>query len=346
MPRTRSLAWSELKIGILAVVAVAIASSVIFLLSNRGGFFWQRYTLKARFASVPGLKPGAPVRVAGVEVGTVSDIAFVGTDVEVAFDLSKSMQPRITTDSRAAIGSLSLLGQSTVDVTPAVTGTPIAPWGYVRTSKSPGQLTDFAEVASTGLEEATKLLQEIRGGRGTIGRLFTDDEIYREFETFVATAQRVTSGLESGHGTIGQLMVNPAAYRSLQASLESLNQMINRINAGEGSLGRLLKDERLATSLTSVSARADALAGRLERGEGTAGKLLNDAALYDRLTATATRLDDITTRLGQGQGTAGQLLQDKRLYENMSTAAGELRDLIAEIRKNPKKFLSVRLTVF
>ena len=58
MPRTRSLAWSELKIGLLTLIAIVIAAGVIFLLSGEGGFFWQRYTLKAQFPNAGGLKTG------------------------------------------------------------------------------------------------------------------------------------------------------------------------------------------------------------------------------------------------------------------------------------------------
>ena len=42
MPRTRSLAWSELKIGVLTIVAVAIAATLVFTLTGSRGFFWQR----------------------------------------------------------------------------------------------------------------------------------------------------------------------------------------------------------------------------------------------------------------------------------------------------------------
>ena len=59
MPRTRSLAWSELKIGVLTVFALATATVLIFLLSGEGGFFWQRYSLKTVFPNIAGLKPGA-----------------------------------------------------------------------------------------------------------------------------------------------------------------------------------------------------------------------------------------------------------------------------------------------
>ena len=91
MPRTRSLGWTELKIGIISVAALAVAASVILMVSGAGGMPWQRYTLKTKFDNVAGLKSGAPVRVAGVEVGSVESVTFNGADVEVTFQLSREM---------------------------------------------------------------------------------------------------------------------------------------------------------------------------------------------------------------------------------------------------------------
>src|SRR5919109_834477 len=99
MPRTRSLAWDELKIGIVSVVALALAATLIFLLTGEGGFSWQRYSLKAVFDNIAGLNEGSPVRVAGVEAGSVTGLDFVGDRVEVTFELSDRMQPRGTTRS-------------------------------------------------------------------------------------------------------------------------------------------------------------------------------------------------------------------------------------------------------
>ena len=122
MPRTRSLAWSELKIGLLTLIAVAVAGTVIFLLSGEGGFFWQRYELHAKFNDVAMLKAGAPVRVAGVAVGAVKDMKFDGAEVDVTFYLTKEMQSRVTDKSVAYIGSVSLLGEGALDISPALGG--------------------------------------------------------------------------------------------------------------------------------------------------------------------------------------------------------------------------------
>ena len=57
------------------------------------------------------------------------------------------------------------------------------------------------------------------------------------------------------------------------------------------------------------------------------------------------RLDKVVAALQQGEGTAGQLLQDKQLYENMNGTMAELRDLVAAIRKDPQRFLNVRVSL-
>src|SRR5262245_53292076 len=153
MPRTRSLAWSELKIGLLSLFALVIAAVFIFVLTGANGFFWQRYGIKTVFSEVAGLKEGAPVRVAGVEVGSVVGIEFVGDRVEVAMDVRNENRSRITEGSYASLGSVSLLGEAAVDITASSSGTPIADWGYVRSRPPAGSLTTVAEKASTSLDE-------------------------------------------------------------------------------------------------------------------------------------------------------------------------------------------------
>lgn len=346
MPRTRSLAWSELKVGLLSLVALGMAIFMIFLLSGEGGFFWQRYPAKAVFDNIAGLKEGAPVRVAGVEVGSVTDIEFRGNRVEVIVEISRDMQSRITTESRATLGSVSLLGEGAVDITASSAGTPIPEWGYIPSGPVAPTLADFTAGASEGIEEATMLLRDIRQGKGTVGKLFTDDAVYRDLEAFIRSAERLVNQVERGRGTLGRLNTDPALYNELQASARNLNEMTARIRRGEGTIGQLLNDPALAKSLTTMSQNIEGVTDRLNRGEGTAGKLLRDEALYQRLNSTAQRLDTLTERLNAGEGTVGQLLRDKQLYENMNQTVGELRGLIAEIRKDPKKYLNVKVSIF
>jgi phospholipid/cholesterol/gamma-HCH transport system substrate-binding protein len=346
MPRTRSLVWSQLKVGVLAIAAIAIAGLTIFLLVGQRGFFWQRYSLKARFDNVSGLNSGSPVRVAGVQVGSVTDVALIGEKVEVTLQVKKDQRERITTGSVAKLGSVSLLGESAVDITPSTSGSPIPDWGYVPPGRPATQISDITEQASQGVEEITKLVQDIRAGKGTAGKLMTDDRLYAELRTFVATAGDVTRGIQQGRGTIGKLIKDPRAAESLEASLMNLETMTRQINAGEGTIGRLMKDDSLARALSDTTSNLKELTGKLNRGEGTAGKLMTDATLFNRLNSLSERFDQLLSRINDGQGTVGQLLKDRQLYENMNGAVTDLRAFLTAVEKDPKKYLNVKISIF
>jgi len=346
MPRTRSLAWSELKIGVMAVAALVLTALLIIAIGGASGFAWERYDLKTNFANVQGLKSGAIVRVAGVEVGKVTKVELVGTGVEVHLSIKKENRSRVTTDSLASIGAMSLLGEPLIDVSPSTTGTPLKDGDVIKSKKPASHLSDVTETANEGIVEATALLKDIRAGKGSVGKLFTEDKLYRDLNAFVDSANAVTASINKGKGTLGRLTNDSRAYDELQASLANLRETTRRINAGEGSIGQLLKDEKLAKSLTAASTNLEQVSGRLNRGDNTAGKLLTEKELYDKLNSTVDRLDELTRNLNEGKGTAGQLLHDTKLYDTMNTAANEIKSLIADIRKDPKKYLNVRVSIF
>jgi phospholipid/cholesterol/gamma-HCH transport system substrate-binding protein len=346
VPRTRSLTWSELKIGVVTIVAIIIAAALIFSLTGSKGFSWQRFKLKTRFDNVAGLAPGSPVRLAGVEVGTVTGIEFAGTQVDVTFEVRRTMQPRITDKSVATIGSVSLLGESAIDITPAGTGTPIPDYGYVPSGRAKGSLADVSEQASAGIEQLTGLLQDMRAGKGTFGKLMTDEQLYTNLREFTASAAAVTDAIRSGRGSLGRLINDPQTVNALNGSLKNLETLTSRINAGQGSIGKLMNDNAFAESLSGATTNLRTLTDRLNRGEGTAGKLLTDATLFNRMNDLTGRINELMTKLNAGEGTMGQLLKDKQLYENMNGAVNDFRLLLAEIRRDPRKYLNVKVSIF
>ena len=346
MPRTRSLAWSELKIGAIAAFAIVMAAVLVFAVGGAGGFFWQRYPLKTRFPNIATVKSGTPVRVAGIEVGLVTDVQLAGDGAELWLEVSDEVRPLITDRSIAIIGAISLLGEGAIDISPAPAGTSIPDWGYVPSGEAPNSIAALSASAGSGLAETNRLLADVRAGKGTIGKLFTDDSAYREVEALVRSASRVTDAVNRGHGSLGRLVNDPAVYKELAAATANLNAITASIKAGEGSLGALLNDPALARSLSASSANLEGITGRLAKGEGTAGKLLTDEALYARLSALTARLDDLSLALQSGRGTAGRLLQDDVLYDNMNASVAELRQLLSDIRKDPKKYLNVKVSLF
>ena len=346
MPRTRSLAWAELKFGLIAVFALVMTAVLIFAVGGTGGFFWQNYPLKVVFMDVAGLKAGSPVRVAGVGVGSVSRTVFVAGGVEVWFNIKDEMKPLVTDRSQATIGSISLLGEGAVDIAAAPEGTPLKPWAYVHTGAMAVSIAQLTGEATGTLSSASKLIDDLRAGKGTVGKFFTDDSVFKELDGFVRAAEQVTRAIADGKGSAGKFTKDSQLYDELEASIANLNAITVKLKNGEGSLGQLLNDPALAKSLTATTTNLETMSGRLNKGEGTAGKLLNDDALYKRFDSMSQRLDTLVQQLNEGQGTAGALLHDKQLYENMNTAVTEIRSLVTEIKKDPKKYLNVKVSIF
>ena len=345
MPRTRSIAWSELKLGIAGIVAAALVIVIVIAVGGQGGFFWQRYPLKTTFLDAQGLKPGAVVRLAGKDVGRVTSVEFVDSAIEVTFEVSRDVRPLITEQAETKIGSVSLLGDSILDIKAARAGTPIPDSGYVP-SREGGMLADLSATASDSLRKAGDLLADARAGKGTLGKLFTDDALYRDLREFVTSAGDLADKLKGGSGTVGQLVNDPAVWNSLKASLENLQSATAKLNNSQSTLGRLMGDESMGKSLSGTLANLDDITARLKRSDSTAGKLLTEHELYDRLNSVMGRVDVLVAKLNTSEGTAGRLLHDEQLYDNMNRAVVELRDLIAAIRKDPKKYLQFKFSLF
>ena len=223
MPRTRSLKWSELKIGIMAVVALFIAAALILALGGEGGFFWQRYNLKVKFSErrrcAAGLagarrrrdgrrRHGHPVRRVRSRDGCSS--------------CAKTCRTSHGRRRAPPSASVSLLGEGAVDITATTTGQPIPEWGYVPSDAPPPQLADVTAQANRGITELTALIQDIRAGKGTVGKLMTDEQLYADLQQFTAAAREVTDGLSQGQGHARPAAEQPGERAQLEASLKNL----------------------------------------------------------------------------------------------------------------------------
>ena len=65
---------TDFKVGVFVSLSLLVGSMLIFALGNRSSMFAPRVSYRVRFEDVSGLRPGSPVRLSGIEVGTVSGI--------------------------------------------------------------------------------------------------------------------------------------------------------------------------------------------------------------------------------------------------------------------------------
>ncbi|MFN0279692.1 MAG: MlaD family protein [Pyrinomonadaceae bacterium] len=228
---------------------------------------------------------------------------------------------------------------------------------------------------------ANEILDKANQGEGTLGRIINDEALYDNLDTAVAETRSTMTRLQitidkinKGQGSAGKLINDPELYNSLNKTVAQLEAISTDIRAGKGSAGKFVNDDalynntrdavsELRISAGKISAIADdvkSITADLNAGKGSAGKLLRDEKLYEdakvalaRFNSTTARIEAILADVQAGKGTLGRLVTDETLYNsvnqtatNVATFTGEGTKLLDDFRKNPKKYLTIKLELF
>jgi phospholipid/cholesterol/gamma-HCH transport system substrate-binding protein len=118
-------------------------------------------------------------------------------------------------------------------------------------------------------------------------------------------------------------------------------------------VGKLLYDPQLhdealgaVDDVRSDIAEAKKMLDDLNAGRGTAGKLLKDEDFYNQMDLISKKLNATMDKINSGQGTIGQLMTNPALYDSLTTTSNEMTNVLKDFQANPKKFLTIRLTLF
>ena len=381
MPSSKqSVTFRQLRVGIFVLVAIGI---LIFLVLNASGDinpFSRKLHLKARFVDANGLREGSEVRLAGVRVGKVERITLLPPSdvpnaprVEALLTIDSTIdgQPanqRIRSDSTAQQGSPSLLGnEMLINITPGTAAGSVVQEGAILPSSTSNTVNDFATSGTDLAQRLSKLSDEINGivqdvkdGKGTVGRLFNDEALYNNLNATIRETEDVMKAVRSGNGSAGRFINDPALYNNANDIALQLKAIAADLRAGRGTAGRLLTEDELYVRINRTADRLDnavnqinGMIGEVNAGRGTLGKLIKDEQIYNearaaiaRFNTTAERVDNLVAAAQRGEGTVGKLLNDDSLYTNVNQLSSEGVKLIYDFRQNPKKYLTIKFELF
>jgi phospholipid/cholesterol/gamma-HCH transport system substrate-binding protein len=359
VPSQKQLKWSQLKVGLTVVVASTTLAILIFLMTSTGGLFTRKIFLHSYFDNASGLRVGAPVRLDGVDIGSVVRIRVVPytdrklTPVEVTMKVSTRYHYALHKDSATLLSTAGVLGETYLDIDSSQAKGPEVADGDVLPSR---QLPDFSDVVRASqstlqnldaLEKRVdRILAFVESGNGSVGKLIYDPSLYNRLNSTVSDFQGLVNQISQGNGTLGKLIFDEQLYNKLNGTVDKVNSVIDDLNAGKGTAGKLLKDEKLYENLNATIANAKQLTDDINAGKGPIGKLAKDQELASKLQNTINKLSDLADRLAAGEGTAGLLLKDPSLFNNANQMLMESRELIKSVREDPKKYLTIRMKVF
>lgn len=201
----------ELKVGLFIGAGIFLMFLIVFSISDFY-FFKEGYEVNVVFDFVNGIKKSAPIRFAGVNVGEVKDIVvFYDEEVSrtrVNLLLKITGDTRIEEDAVARINTLGLLGEQYLEITPGRSKNFLIEGGVIQ-GKDPVNMGLQMEKMTEFADHASSLIRRISEGQGTIGKLLTEETIYRDLETIIAR-------LRAGEGTIGKLLVQEDVYDNIE----------------------------------------------------------------------------------------------------------------------------------
>jgi phospholipid/cholesterol/gamma-HCH transport system substrate-binding protein len=358
VPSRKEIQWSQLKVGALVLVAVAILIFLVFLMSgSTGGLFAPKLVLRTYFDNASGLKNGAPVTLEGVTIGNVIRIRVVPERapkaVEVTMRIGEKSLPLLHVDSTTVIAQAGVLGDSFVDITSKkATGPPPANNSELRSVDAPS-IQEVVNSSEAALQNITVLMAKVNtffdtlnSRKGSAGMLMNDPALYNNLSKVTRNLETITRTLAGGQGTLGKLIHDDTLYQKLNASVDKLSNITTALDQGKGTAGKLLKDDSLYDNLNKAVANTNDLVANINAGKGALGKLAKDPEFANRLNDTVTNLDELLKGINEGKGTLGQLAQNRSLYDHADQTMGEARELVKSIRENPKKYLVIHLKVF
>jgi phospholipid/cholesterol/gamma-HCH transport system substrate-binding protein len=225
----------QVRVGIFVFAGVFLAMIVIFLLGGNKQLFERQYTLQTYFDNISGLRVGASVQLAGVNVGLVDKISFApqlgDKRVTVKLTLKKEYQDRIRKDSIAAIVTQGLLGDKLVAITLGSPDQPILQDGDEIGPDKGGELMGRLNGAAKSI---TTILDEIENGNGLLHSLIFETKARPLGQNVSETAKQLSGAstelnsilakVNNGDGTIGALVNDPGVYNDIRALFGKLER--------------------------------------------------------------------------------------------------------------------------
>ncbi|HEY5147752.1 MAG TPA: MlaD family protein [Polyangiaceae bacterium] len=329
----------QLKVGLFVLFGLALTMLAIFIIGSSRRLWEPRVAYRTAFQDVAGLKPGAPVRMGGLDIG---EVKAVGHDVDtqdsrIFVDLSvvKKEAGRIRTDTIARVAGKGLLGDKMVELTVGSPTLERVPEGGLLQSEEP---SDVFAAANRVAAAAVKAVDKIEPLAESLG----DPRFAEDIRGSAADVHSMLDAIVHGDGAMHRLFYDPAEGQQISEALAHLNQTSARLDAtladvqaltsqvreGPGIAHALVYDGDMSKNASGTLDELHQDLRAVREGNGLAHALLygDDPSQHvmSNLNAMSDDLRAIVGNLKQGKGTLGALLVDPTVYEDIKSAVGNV----------------------
>jgi len=332
----------DVKVGLFVLAGLLFSALVIFLIGDERRFFASSVKFSSSFSDVQGLKPGAPVRMGGLDIGTVKKVGYPSDSKEstvyVELDIVKAEAGRIRKDSVARISAKGLLGDKMIEITKGESTDSLAAGGSI-----PGEEpTDLMGIAQGMTEKADTAL----GNISKMSESLADEKLHQDLRSSIASMNKLMKDVAEGDGYPRKLLTDKDEAERISHTLQNLDKasgelaltlaelrgVITRVKSGPGFAHDVIYGEGPKKEIAQFGAAAGEVATTLKgirESDSFAHDVMyggkgNGAEALSNVTAMTADLRAIIADVRKGKGTVGALLVDPSIYEDVKGIVGNV----------------------
>lgn len=284
-------------VGIFVVLGLIFLVAGILVIGNIHQTFSRKLRVTTLFDDVNGLQKGSNIWFSGVKIGTVKQVDFYGaSQVKVIMNIDREAQRYIRKDAKVKISTDGLIGNKIIVI---YGGSSLTSFVTEDDTLSVEKTFSTEDMINTLQENNMNLVsitsdfkvisKKLAAGEGSIGRLLSDDAVYRNIEVTTASlnqasvrAQQLMASLNTFTSKLNQkgtfandLVTDTVMMTSLRSTLKELNQVADTAsrfisqlkqsaNDPKSMVGTLLKDEQSAVHLKETMKNLDSGSKKLD----------------------------------------------------------------------------------
>jgi ABC-type transporter Mla subunit MlaD len=316
----RSNSWSDVRGGLIACLVIVVVAFGVLRYMRVGALHGDTFVLFAHVGEARGVSPGSEVWLSGQMIGKITDIHFrtpseadTTARIEIAMEVLEKHRSALRRDAVAQIRSGgSLIAPPVVYLHPGTPRSPVI---------QPGDTVQM--MVQSDFQEATAQF-----GAATA-----------EVPAILSNVRALGAQLRSTDGTVGAMLNGPGLVGLDRASAEA-SRLMNTLGSGRGSIGPVMRGG-LTSRAGRVMARVDSVRALLASPATSMGRFRKDSTLMAEVGDIRNELTLVRAALERPDGTIGRLQSDSAITVALGQAQEEMTLLFADIKKNPRRYLSI-----
>lgn len=314
----RELSWSDVRGGMLALLAIIVLAFVVLRFSRVGALHGDTLRVYVLVGEARGATPGSEVWLSGQKIGKITSISFrpaatsdTSARLLVELQVLSEYRDAVHADATAQVRSGgSIIGAAVVYLTPGTARAPMLADGDTLRAEPQGDL-----------EEATAQFSNAA----------------RDVPVILGNVSTLVDQMKSTGGTVGAALHGSLFQRLGDVKLRTLH-VADRLHS-EGTVGRVMQGG-LSTRVSRVMARVDSVRALMASPRTSLGRLRKDSTLTGEIADIQHELTLVQRNLEEPSGTAGRVLRDSAVVNGIASAQHELTLLLADLKQHPFRYIS------